>query len=64
MQHLLAMSEPDDAARILLEIQTRKAKKIVEAAKRGNQMERMKAILKRVREVAPDRSAELETDEP
>lgn len=64
VQHLLAMSEPDDAARILLEIQTRKAKKIVEAAKRGNQMERMKAILKRVREVAPDRSAELETDEP
>ncbi|UCC28935.1 MAG: hypothetical protein JSU86_12115 [Phycisphaerales bacterium] len=64
VQHLLAMSEPDDAAKILLEIQTRKAKKIVEAAKRGDQMEKMKAILKRVREVAPDRSAELETNEP
>lgn len=64
VQHLLAMSEPDDAAKVLLEIQTRKAKKIVEAAKRGDQMEKMKAILRRVREVAPDRSAELEINEP
>ena len=64
VQHLLAMSEPDEAAKVLLEIQTRKAKKIVEAAKRGDQMEKMKAILKRVREVAPDRSAEIEANQP
>ncbi len=64
VQHLLAMSEPDQAAKVLLEIQTRKAKKIVEAAKRGDQMEKMKAILKRVREVAPDRSAEIEANQP
>ncbi len=64
VQHLLAVSDPDDAARILLEIDTRKAKKIVEAAKSGDQMETMKLILRRVREVAPQRSAELESKEP
>ncbi len=64
VQHLLAVSDPDDAARILLEIETRKAKKIVEAAKSGDQMETMKLILRRVREVAPQRSAELESKEP
>ncbi len=64
VEHLLAMSDPDEAAKILLEIQTRKAKKIVEAAKRGDQMKKMKTILQRVREVAPDRSAELESNEP
>ncbi len=64
IQHLLALEEPDDAARILLEMETRKAKKIVEAAKRGDQIEKMKRILWRVREVAPDRSFELESEEP
>jgi len=63
VQHLLAMPEPDDAAKVLLEMDTRKAKKIVEAAKQGDQLERMKTILRRVREVAPDRSAELESTE-
>lgn len=64
IQHLLALEEPDDAARILLEMETRKAKKIVEAAKRDDQVEKMKKILWRVREVAPDRSFELESEEP
>jgi hypothetical protein len=59
VEHLLAMPEPDDAARVLVQMNTRKARKIVEAAKRGNKMERMKVILQRVREVAPDRSTEL-----
>jgi len=63
VQHLLAMPEADDAAKILLEMDTRKAKKIVEAAKQGDQLEKMKTILRRVREVAPDRSAELESSE-
>jgi len=62
MQHLLAKPDADDAARILLEIETRKGKKIIEAAKRGNQMERMKVILQRLREAAPARSAELEEE--
>lgn len=63
VQHLLAMPEADDAAKLLLEMDTRKAKKIVETAKQGDPMEKMKTILRRVREVAPDRSAELESTE-
>ena len=53
VQHLLAKPDADEAARILLEMETGKGKKIIEAAKRGNQMERMKVILQRLREVAP-----------
>ncbi len=64
LEHLLAVDDPDEAARILLEMNTRKAKKIIEAGKRGDQMSRMKAILKRLRDVAPDRSDELEGNEP
>lgn len=59
VEHLLAIPEPDDAARVLVQMNTRKAKAIVEAARRGNKMEKMKVILQRVREVAPERSAEL-----
>lgn len=61
LEHLLDMAEPDVAAATLLEMNTRKAKKIVEAAKRGGQMAKMKLILRRVREVAPDRVEELES---
>jgi hypothetical protein len=63
VEHLLALPDPDEAARILLEIQTRQARKIVEAAKRGNQLTKMRAILQRVREVAPDRSAQIGADD-
>lgn len=59
VEHLLGLGDPDEAARILLAMETRKAKKIVEAAKRPDQMEQMKLILRRLREVAPDRSSEL-----
>ena len=59
VEHLLAIPGPDDAARVLVQMNTRKAKAIVEAAKRGNKMEKMKVILQRMREVAPERSAEL-----
>ncbi len=64
VQHLLAVSDPDDAARILLQIDTRKAKKIVESAKSGDEIEKTKLILRRVREVAPEQSAELASEEP
>ena len=60
MEHLLSLGEPDEAAKVLLELTTRKAKKIVEAAKRLDQIAKMKVILRRVREVAPERSSELE----
>ncbi len=63
VQHLLSLNDPEQAAKILMEMETRKAKKIVEAAKRGDQLARMQAILERVREVAPDRSRELASDQ-
>ena len=59
VEHLLGLGDPDEAARILLAMDTRKAKKIVEAAKRPDQMQQMQSILRRLREVAPDRSSEL-----
>lgn len=63
LQNLLGLPEVDEAARILVELETRKAKKIIEAAKSADEAGKMRVILQRVREVAPDRSAELESDE-
>jgi hypothetical protein len=63
IQHLLSLPEPDEAAKILLQMDTRKAKKIVEAAKRSDQMAKMKVILQRIREVSPERLAALESSE-
>ena len=57
--HLLALGDVDEAARILLAMEVRKAKKIVEAAKRPDQLEQMKIILRRLRDVSPGRSAQL-----
>jgi len=59
VEMLLSMPEPDDAARILLAMDGRKAKKLVEAAKKINRMDTMQDVLQRVREVAPRRSDEL-----
>lgn len=63
-QHLLGMKEPEEAAKLLMAMEPRKARKIVEAAKRGDQMDRMMVILQRIREVAPGKSDELNGDEP
>lgn len=63
VQHLLALKDPDEAARILVEMNARKAKKIVEVAKRGNQLKQMQRILERVRVVAPERSSDLDRGE-
>lgn len=62
VEMLLSMPEPDDAARILLAMDGRKAKKLVEAAKKINRMDTMQDVLQRVREVAPRRSDELEEE--
>ncbi len=59
-EHLLNMADPDEAARILLELEPRKAKAVVEQAKTGPQLEKMRIIVQRVREVAPVRLAEME----
>lgn len=61
-EHLLDLRDPDEAARILLAMETRQAKKIVEAATRPDQVEQMKTILQRLRDVSPARSAELEPE--
>ena len=62
VRHLLGIGDPDEAARILLEMSTRKAKKIVEAAKTGEQMRQMMLVLQRIREVAPDRSGDFSAE--
>jgi len=59
IQHLLGLSDSDEAAKILVAMETGKAKKIVESAKRGDEMTQMKRILQRVREAAPSRLADL-----
>ncbi len=56
---MLDMENEDDAARILLQMDERKAKKLVEAAKKLNRLEKMQDILQRVREVAPTKSDAL-----
>lgn len=62
VQHLLDLDDIDESARILLEIGTRKAKKIVEAAKTVVQMNKMKEILKRVRSIVPKKYDDLQLD--
>lgn len=59
VDYLLDISDPDESARVLLQMETRKAKKIIEAAKQAEQKARMKEILRRLREVAPGRSDQL-----
>ncbi len=59
VEHLLALGDPDEIAQMLLAMETRKAKKIVEAAKGSAQMEQMKLALRRLREVSPGRSGEI-----
>lgn len=59
VQHLLGLGDADEAARILLAMKTRQAKKVIEAAKRGEQRQKMMTILQRLREVSPGRSVEL-----
>jgi hypothetical protein len=59
LQHLLGLGDADEAAEILLAMKTRQAKKVIEAAQRGNQRQQMMTILQRIREVSPGKSAEL-----
>ncbi len=55
VEHLLSLPDPDDAAAIFLEMDTRKAKKIIEAAKRPDQKETVMTILRRIREIEPEK---------
>lgn len=62
VQHLLNLDDMDEAARILLEMETRKAKKIIEAAKNLVQIHKMQQILQRVRDVVPTKFDELNSE--
>jgi len=64
LQHLLGIQDPQEAAEILLAMNTRKARSVIEAAKRHEDLEKMRTILQWMRERAPQRSAELGTLEP
>ncbi len=55
VEHLLSLPDPDDAAAIFFELDTRKAKKIIEAAKRPDQKETVMTILRRIREIEPEK---------
>lgn len=62
VEHLLSLPDLDDAAAIFLELDTRKAKKIIEAAKRPDQKETVMAILRRIREIEPEKFDNLSDD--
>jgi hypothetical protein len=64
VQHLLGMNNPQEAAKILIALDTDTAKKIVEAARRGDDMMKMQEILTQLRDAAPSRSAELQESRP
>ncbi|MEK6797733.1 MAG: hypothetical protein AABZ12_02075 [Planctomycetota bacterium] len=51
VQHLISMNNPEEAAKVLTALDADRARKIVEAAKRGSEMSQMQAILQRIREV-------------
>lgn len=51
LEHMFAMNDVDKAARILAAMDSDRAKKIVESAKRGEDLVRMKQILERMESV-------------
>ncbi len=59
VRHLLDLNDPNEAARLLLELDTSQAKKIVESARRGEDMVKMEEILRRVRDVSPDQAGNI-----
>lgn len=63
LEHLIAVGDPDEAARVLAAMSTTKAKKIIESAKRGAEKEQIKTILRRLRETVPTKLADLGAEE-
>jgi hypothetical protein len=56
---LFGANDPDKAAQMLVAMDTDRAKKIVESAKRGDELTKMKLILQRMQDVAPVGGSEL-----
>lgn len=63
VQHLLAISDPLEAARLLASLDTRKAKRIIESAKSQEEQQKMQRVLQKLSEVSPAQSSELENPE-
>jgi len=63
LEHLMAVEDVDEAAKVLAALSTSKAKKIIESAKRGAEKEQMKTILRRLRETVPTKLADLGGEE-
>lgn len=59
LDHLLRLDDPDQAARILMELEPRKAKKIVEAGRTPEQSRQLQIILQRIQDVTPPRPTEV-----
>ena len=62
LRHLLAVSDTDEAARMLMAMNTDRARKIVESAKRGDDLARMKEILRRLPEAGLPRIEDLRAE--
>lgn len=62
IEHMLGLPDSADAAAIFLQMDTRKAKKIIEAAKRPDEKESMMRILRQVRELEPGTFDKLDPD--
>lgn len=59
LEHLLGLNDPEKAAQILAAMDTDRAKKVVESAKRGDDLIKMKAILQKLQDVNLPASNEL-----
>lgn len=64
VDHLLSLDDASEAASVLAEMDTRTAKKIIEAAKRPEQTARMKEILRLVRSVSLEVSGDSDGFQP
>ena len=62
LEHLLGLNDPDEAAKMLSAMDTSRAKKIVESAKRGQDLAKMKIILRRMEEVTSRPTDELRAE--
>ncbi len=63
LEHLLGLQDPDEAAKLLAVMDSRKVQKIVAAAKTPERSQKMGTILQRVQDMAPSSAAETEIQE-
>jgi len=63
LEHILAMNDVDKAARMLSAMEPDRAKKIVESARRGEDLARMKQILERMEMVAGGAELRAQADD-